>query len=263
MPNGNKIFNFLAMASLIFLFIFFIALIASIFLYVSPKELFSSFFSEEISFSIKLSVVTATIATLACAIVSIPAAYALSRFNFLGKKVIDAVLYLPVGMPPVALGAALLMFFGTPVGKIVELLTTRFVFEVPGIILAQFTIISGLATKIMKSTFDNMDPEYELVARTLGCSKFQAFYKIALPLSKNGILTALTITWVRALGEFGATIMLAGATRMKTETLPIAIFLSLQTADVAKMSAIILIMVGVCLLALLILQKLGGRWLEI
>ncbi|KUO43222.1 MAG: hypothetical protein APU95_01865 [Hadesarchaea archaeon YNP_N21] len=263
MPDESKIFNFLAMSALIFLFIFFIALIASIFIYVTPSELVSSFFSEEIVFSIKLSMATATIATLACEIVSIPAAYALSRFNFPGKKAIDVVLYLPIGMPPVALGAALLMFFGTPVGKTVELLTTRFVFEVPGIILAQFTIIGGLATKILKSTFDGIDPEYEFVARTLGCNSFQAFYKIALPLSKNGVITALTITWVRALGEFGATIMLAGATRMKTETLPVAIFLSLQTADVVKMSAVILIMVGACLLALLIIQKLGRGWPEI
>lgn len=255
--DGNRSFSFLALASLLALFLFFGVMLLSVLLYVGPRELASSLLSGEILFSIRLSLITATVATAACLLVAVPAAYALSRFDFRGKGAIDALLYLPIGMPPVALGAALLIFFGTPAGKI---FSAKFVFEVPGIILAQFAVISALATKVMKSTFDGIDPEYESVARTLGCSRFQAFYKVALPLAKGGLITAVAISWIRALGEFGATVMLAGATRMKTETLPVAIFLNLETADVVKMSAAVLILAGIGLMALILIHKLGKRW---
>jgi len=254
---GDRSFSLLALASLLALFLFFCVMLLSVLSHVGPRELISSLLSEEILFSIRLSLITATIATSACMVIAIPAAYALSRFDFTGKKVIDFILYLPIGIPPVALGATLLIFFSTPLGRI---FSTRFVFEVPGIILAQFAVIGALATKILKATFDGVDREYESVARTLGCTKFQSFYKVTLPLAKNGLLTAATISWVRAMGEFGATVMLAGAVRMKTETLPIAIWLNLQTADVVKMSSAILILVSVGLAALAIIQKFGRRW---
>ncbi|MEM2908154.1 MAG: ABC transporter permease subunit [Candidatus Hadarchaeales archaeon] len=255
--DGNRPFSILTLASLLALFLFFSAVLLSVLFYASPRELLSSLLSEEVQFSIRLSLATATVATVACMFLAVPAAYALSRFNFRGKGAIDLLLYLPIGLPPVALGAALLIFFGTPVGKV---FSSKFVFEVPGIVLAQFAVISALATKILKATFDGIDEEYEAVARTLGCTRFQAFRRVTLHLARGGLLTTIAISWVRAVGEFGATVMLAGATRMKTETLPIAIYLSLQAADVVKMSVLIIVLALVSLAALFLIQRFGKGW---
>ncbi len=186
-------------------------------------------------------------------------AYALSRLNFPGKNLVDAVLNVPIVMPPVALGASLLIFLSTPLGSMIEHWSIEFIYQVPGIVLAQFVVVSALAIRVLKSTFDDIDPEYEHVARTLGYNKFKAFLKVTLPLSKSGLLSAAVIAWARAIGEFGATVTLAGATRMKTETLPIAIYLSFATADVAKAAAVIIILVGIAVTVLLITQKIVGR----
>jgi len=111
----------------------------------------------------------------------------------------------------------------------------------------------------MKATFDSMGTRYEIVARTLGCNKWQAFFKVTLPLAKNGLLAASIMAWARAVGEFGATITLVGATKMKTETLPIAIYLNLATADIEKAMAIIIILIGLSLSTLIFLRKITGR----
>lgn len=231
----------------------------SVFLYAELNALIMALLSDEVLFAIQLSVITATLATITCLVVSIPAAYALSRLNFPGKDLVDAVLNVPIVMPPVALGASLLIFLSTPLGSMIELWSVKFIYQVQGIVLAQFVVVSALAIRVLKSTFDDIDPEYEYVARTLGYNKFQAFLRVTLPLSKSGLLSAAIIAWARAIGEFGATVTLAGATRMKTETLPIAIYLSLATADVTKAAAVVVILVGIAIAVLVVAQKTVGR----
>jgi len=170
---------------------------------------------------------------------------------------------LPIVISPVAIGAALLVFFNTPLGSTINDNVVGFVFAVPGIVLAQVTIISALAIRLLKSTFDSIDPRYELVARTLGCSKPEAFFRVTLPLSRDGLIAAGILTWARAVGEFGATVTLAGATAMKTETLPTAIFLGLATADVEKAIAVIFVLIIIAIAALLLIRKLIGRRYQI
>ena len=215
--------------------------------------------SKEILFAIKLSVFTATLSTSAAIMVALPAAYALSRHEFPGKSVVDTFLDLPIVLSPIALGAALLIFSGTRVGTFVENNFFAFVFEVPGLILAQFAVVVALATRLLKSTFDMIDPRYVSIGRVLGCTAFQAFRKVVLPLAKPGIVAAIILTWARAIGEFGASVTLAGATAMKTETLPIAIYLSFATADVEKAVAVIFVLVAIAGAALLTLRWIGGR----
>ena len=129
---------------------------------------------------------------------------------------------------------------------------------IPGIILAQFTIVTALAIRLLKSTFDSIDPRYEQVGRTLGCTKLKAFCTVTLPLAKNGLIAAAILTWARAIGEFGATVTLAGATKQKTETLPIAIFLNLATADVEKAVAVIFILIAISVVALIFLRRISS-----
>ncbi len=256
---GERIFKAATLTTLVFIVLFFVSILISVMLYTSPGAVLSLLFSPEIVFAIKLSLLTATITAVISIAIGIPAAYAISRTEFKGKSVVDTILDLPIVISPIALGAALLVFFNTPIGSAIEEHGIKFVFVVAGIILAQFTVVSALCIRLMKSTFDSTDPRYEDVARTLGCSKFQAFFKVTLPLSRNGLIAAGILTWARAVGEFGATVTLAGATAMKTETLPIAIFLSLATADVEKAMTVILILVVIAMIALIAVRKFAGR----
>jgi molybdate transport system permease protein len=256
--SGERVFKGATISALALLTIFFVGIIVSLLTYTNLSTFWSALLSEEIIFAIKLSLLTATAATIVSVIIAVPAAYAISRAQFWGKDVVDSMLDLPIVISPIALGAALLVFFNTPIGDAIND-HVQFVFAVPGIILAQITVVSALAIRLLKSTFDSIDPRYEQVGRTLGCSKLEAFFRIILPLSKDGLVASSILTWARAVGEFGATVTLVGATTMKTETLPIAIFLSLASADVEKAVAVIFVLVIIAIVALLVIRKLIGR----
>ncbi|MBL7211588.1 MAG: ABC transporter permease subunit [Desulfobacteraceae bacterium] len=259
--TGERAFKAATISVLALLTLFFTGIVLSMMVYTDWDTLFSTLISREILFAIRLSLTTATIATVISIVIAIPVAYAISQTEFPGKDIIDTILDLPIVISPIALGAALLVFFNTPIGAGIENRVMRFVFEVPGIVLAQFTVVSALAVRLLKSTFDSIDPRYEQVGRTLGCSKLKAFLRVTLPLAKDGLIAAGILTWARAVGEFGATVMLAGATKMKTETLPIAIFLNLATADVEKAVAVIFILIAISASALIVLRRISGkRW---
>lgn len=257
--TGDRLFKMATMSVLALVVLFFVGIIISILTFTDRYTFARALLSEETLFAIRLSLITASLATLISILVAIPAAYAVSKIQFPGKELVDSLLDLPIIVSPAALGAALLVFFNTPIGSKIDSHVIKIVFAVSGIILAQFTVVSALATRLLKSTFDGIDPRYEQVARTLGYSKLEAFFKVTLPLARNGLIAAIVLTWARAVGEFGATITLAGATPMKTETLPIGIFLSLATADVEKAVAMISVLIVVAVAALVTIRKVTGR----
>lgn len=256
---GERTFRWATASALIFLVVFFVGLVVSMVAYIDGRVLLSALLSDEILFAIKLTLLTATLASVLSLAVAIPAAYAISKGRFPGKGIVDSLLDLPVVISPVALGTALLIFFSTPLGAAIDTRVLKVVFAKPGIVLAQFTVVSALATRLLKATFDDIDPRYEQVARTLGCGKLEVFFKVTLPLARNGLIAASVLTWARAVGEFGATVTLAGATTMRTETLPIAIYLSLASADVGKAVAVTLILIAMAVSALIAVRRLTGR----
>lgn len=211
---------------------FFLALVISTFIQAQTSAPVKSIFKREIVFAIRLSFITAFLSSSLAILVSIPVAFILSRYRLPLKNVIEVLLFIPVVTPPVALGAMLLILFKTRVGEIFESHLFRVVYEVPGLIFAQCIVAFGIAVNVMKIVFNSVPSEYEEISRTLGATKMQAFFRVILPLSKMGILSTFFLCLARTLGEFGASVMLAGATTMKTETLPIAIFLNFSSADV-------------------------------
>ncbi len=241
------------------LFLFYVLLIASLLHFLNGKDFFHVLLAPDILFSIRLSLAAATLATFCAMIIAIPAAYALSRVEFRGKNVIDTFLELPLIMSPVALGAALLIFFSTGPGTMIQEKGILFIFEFPGIILAQFATIAGLATRLIKGTLDEISPRYEAVARSLGVSAWGAFWKITFPLSFRGLMSAMILCWAKAVGEFGATVTLAGTMAYKTETMPTAIFMALASADLQKTVILILILVAIGLTALYAVRLIGKR----
>lgn len=260
---GERVFRGATVSALVLLGLFFVGIIASMLAYTEWDTFWTALTSKEILFSIRLSLITATISTVIAVLIAVPVAYAISRNRFWGKDIVDSLLDLPIVVSPVALGAGLLIFFNTPLGSAIDDNIIKFVFAMPGIVLAQVTVISALAVRLLKSTFDSIDPRYEQVARTLGCSKPEAFLRVTLPLARDGLIAATILTWARAVGEFGATVMLAGATAMKTETLPTAIFLSLASADIGKAVAVIFVLIVIAVVALLLIRRLIGRRYQI
>jgi molybdate transport system permease protein len=257
--GGDKAFRAATVSALALLTLFFVIIIVSLLTYTDWRTIGAAIASKETLYAVKLSLITATITTILAVAIAIPVAYAISKNNFFGKSLIDSLLDLPIVISPVAIGAALLVFFNTPLGAGINNNLIRFVFSIPGIVLAQFTIVSALAIRLLKSTFDSIDLRYEQVGRTLGCSKPEAFFRIILPLAKDGLIASAILTWARATGEFGATVTLAGATAMKTETLPIAISLSLSSANIGQAVALIFILAIISLAALLIIRIITGK----
>jgi molybdate transport system permease protein len=255
----DQIFK-LGTLSVSFLFVLLSAVaLISVLSWTSPGSLVSAVTSHRIAFALWLTLSTSVVSTLLAMAVAIPAAYSLSRYNPPGSRVIEAIFSIPLILPPVALGAVLLIFFSsTPLGQVLNAIF-GIVFEVPGLIVAQFCVIVPIATRTIKAAFDSVDPMYEGLAMTLGCTTWQSARRVLLPLSSNGIVAAAVLSWSRAVGEFGASVMLAGATPMKTETLPISVFLRLSVADIAGMIALVLIMVAMALLVFLVLHRFGGR----
>ncbi len=252
-------FRYTMIGAVVCISIFYLGLILSLFYFVGGKGFWQALSHPNTLFSIRLSLIAATVATFFAVLIGLPSAYALSRFKFAGKGIVDTFLEIPMIVSPVALGAAFLVFFNTPLGELIQTKGIYFVFEVPGIILAQFATIAGLTTRLMKACLDEISPRYEAVARSLGSSPWWTFYRVTLPLSFRGLLASVILSWAKAFGEFGATVTLAGAMPGKTETMPIAIFASLASARIDKAIILILILVAFGLLVLYGIRLTGKR----
>lgn len=258
-PLKESLFNLLTLGALALYLVFILSLLLALVTQVDLASFLSALLSPEAIFAARLSLLTASLAAFLSMLVAIPAAYALSRAQFRGKGFLDSLLDLPLVLPPIAVGVALLIFFRTSIGRGIEATGLEFVFTPLGIILAQFTLVCTFALRLMKASFDAVNPRYEQVARTLGCGALTSFLRIALPLARRGILAAAVLTWARAVGDFGATVIFVGATPFKTETLPIAIFLNLSTLEIQRAISLTLLLLGLSLVALLSFRWIMGR----
>jgi len=245
-------FTTLAIFSAVAVFLLYAVLIGSLFAFVRGDQLLATLNSPRTLFAIKTSLAAATLAAGFSLLVGVPAAYALSRSVFPLRGLVDLILELPMIVSPAALGAMILMFFHTPAGQWLSEMGISVVFAFSGIVCAQFVTTAGITVRLIKAVFDEIPPRYEQVARSLGAPPFAAFRTVTLPLAARGIFASAVLTWAKALGEFGATVMVAGTMAMRTETVPVAIFLRLGNADIkgAVVMILILVAVGLAVLAL-------------
>jgi molybdate transport system permease protein len=208
--------------------------------------------------SIVLSLISCTLSAILSVAVAIPLGFVMSRRQFWGQQLVDAILDIPIALPPLVIGLSLLILFQFPP---FEWISRRVVYQVPALVVAQFSVACAFAVRAMKSTFDHIDPRCEQVAITLGCSRLQAFGHVVLPEATRGIVTAFTLAWARSLGEFGPLLVFAGATRMKTEVLSTSVFLELNVGNLGGAVAVSLIMV-LAALVVLIITRLAGTPLD-
>ena len=215
----------------------------------------TAFRSPEIRSAMILTMISCTITAILSVFVAVPAGYLLSRYRFPGNRFVDALLDIPIVLPPLVVGLSLLILFQfMPRG-----LRERIVYERPAVVLAQFAVACAFAVRIMRAAFDQTDQRCANVAQTLGCSRRQAFMLVELPEAWPGVLTAATIAWARALGEFGPLLIFAGATRNKTEVLSTTVFLELSIGDLSAAVTVSLIMVAAAVAVVIAARTWGSR----
>jgi molybdate transport system permease protein len=240
-------------------FFFYAILIGSLAYFFDFDQVVKVWASARTLFAIKLSLAAATLAAAGALLLAVPAAYALSRFEFRGRLAADTILEFPIIVSPAALGAILLIFFNNPLGDWIQEHLVTFVFVFAGIVLAQFVTVLGIATRFVKTALDEIPNEYERVARSLGAAPLRAFATTTLPLAKRGLFTAFVLSWAKAMGEFGATITVAGTMAMRTETLPIAIYMRLSSADIEGTVGLIVLLLAIGLGSLFLVRWVSRK----
>ncbi len=202
--------------------------------------------NKETAFALFLSMKSACISSVFCFLLAVPTAYVLTHVAIPFRGTIEVLLELTMTLPYIVLGLSLLILFSSPFGKTLKNMGFPVVFNQNGIILAQLAVNLPFAIRLIVMAFKSVDRKMETVAGLLGASPFKRFCTILLPLCKSSFVSAFILIWSRALGEFGATLMLVGVTRMRTETLPGNIYLNVSTnnLDGALASAFILLVLS-------------------
>lgn len=222
--------------------------------YTTPGHLLASLKSPEIRYAMRLSLLSCTLTTLLSLWVAVPLGYLLARRNFPGKQLVDLMVDIPIVLPPLVVGLSLLILFQTAPGRAFgEVFPVTY--AIPSVILAQFMVACAFAVRTMRTTFEQMNPRAEQVALTLGCDRAQAFWRVAFPAARRGMLAAATLAWARSLGEFGPILIFSGATRFKTEVLSTTVFLELSVGNLEAAVAVSLLMVITAVVALVVLRR--------
>jgi len=216
--------------------------------------------SPEIRAAVWLSMWTTTVTVALGLLFAIPMGYALSRYRFPGHALVDSIVDLPIILPPLVVGLSLLVFFyQSPVGRWIEEAGLEFAFQPRGIILCQFLISASFGIRTIKLTFDGIDPRIEHVAMTLGCTRTGAFFRVALPMARRGIIVGGILIWTRAFGIFGPLAVFVGVAPMQTEVLPTFIYLEQSTGRLEVALAAAILMLILAALALVIVRAVGLR----
>jgi len=182
---------------------------ATVLSFIEPTTLLESLARPHVSNAFILSLISSTISTLFLILFGMPLAYCLARYNFKGKILLQTIVILPLVLPPLASGALLLGIF-SPSAYIGEHFSSiEFTQSLIGIIIAQTYVASPFMILASQASFESVDKSYEMVARVLGKSKIETFIRITLPLSKSGLVISILLTWVRTIGELGATMMVS------------------------------------------------------
>ncbi len=208
--------------------------------------------------ALRISLITSTLATILTIVAGTPLAYALARWPFRGRTIVELIIDLPIVLPPAVAGLALLIAFGRQgvFGPLLGALGVSLPFTTAAVVIAQTFVAAPLYVRSARIGFAGVDAQLEESAYAEGANQWQLFRHIMLPLTTRALLSGAILCWTRALGEFGATILFAGNLEGRTQTMPLAIYLGFErNIGVAVALSALLVGVSGSLLALL-------RWLE-
>lgn len=211
-------------------------------------------------FPIKLSFAVAGAATLIALVAGSALAWLLARKRFPGRDLVDAVITLPLVLPPTVLGYYLLVLLGTRSalgGFLYRNFGLRLTFTVAAAIIAATIHALPLVTKSLRAAFEGVDPQLEAAARTLGLNGRRIFFRVTLPLASRGVLAATALAFARALGDFGVTIMIAGNIPGKTQTASVAIYDAVQAGRDNEAFTLSVIVSLIAVVTLYFINRLG------
>lgn len=238
---------------------FFLVPVVGVVAQVPWRSLPSILRNDVVADALRLSAIASVGATVAATIVGLPLAWALARVDFAFKSVVRGLVLLPMVLPPVVGGAALLFGFGRRGivgGPLYD--ATGFVlpFSVWGVVVASTFVAMPFLVITVEAALRTMDGRYEGAASTLGATQWTVLRRVTIPLVAPAVASGLLLTWARALGEFGATITFAGNLQGRTQTLPLAVFVALESDRDTAVAISVLMMV----ISLGVLVSLRDRW---
>lgn len=211
-----------------------------------------------------LSLKVAVWATLLSGALGVALGWLLARVRFVGRDLFDTVLTLPMVLPPTVMGYYLLVVLGRQgaIGQwLDQMLGIRLVFTWQGAVVAASIVVLPLVVKPARAAFESVDPQLEDAARVLGLSDAAVFFRVTLPLAWRGIMAGLLLGFARAMGEFGATLMVAGSIHGQTQTLSVAVYEAVQAGQDDLANTLVIILSVVCITVLLLARSLSRpRW---
>ncbi|SMP73914.1 molybdate transport system permease protein [Desulfonatronum zhilinae] len=217
-------------------------------------------------FPLQLTLRVASLATLFALVSGVLLAWVIHRFRFPGRNMLDAVLTLPMVLPPTVLGYYLIVLIGRN-GVIGGWLESTFgitlMFTWQGAVIAASVVAFPLVFKSARAALEGVGQKYENAARTLGCGEWQIFLRVLLPMAVRGIVAGTMLAFARAMGEFGATLMVAGNLPGRTQTMPLAVYSAVQTGNQDLTNMLVLVLSASCVLILWITGSLlKPKWEE-
>lgn len=254
-------------SGLLFIFLLLIvALIVSDIAYLAAKkvninQMLSMLSSPRILFAIRMSVATSVTTLLLIMVTAVPIGYAMSRFQFFGRSLANTIIDTPIVLPPVVTGISLLAFFsfgiGAPIKQALETLNLSLTSGF-GIVLCQYLVAVSYCIRSVKSAFDNVDQRLENVAQVLGCSEWQAFWRVSVPLARNGLIAGGIMAWARSIGVFGPLMVFVG-TGPKVLVMPTTLWLELSIGNIETSVFIALVMLAMAGTALTLVHWLSPK----
>jgi molybdate transport system permease protein len=210
--------------------------------------------------ALKLSLLVVSVATGVVGALGLALAFLLARREFRGKELLDALLTMPLVLPPTVTGYYLIVLLGRRglLGGLLEDLTGRtLLFTWQGAVVAAVVVALPLMIKSARASIESVDPQYEVASYTLGKGELETFFRITLPLARRGVLAGLILSFARALGEFGATLMVAGNIPGRTQTMPLAIYEAVASGDDRRAQTLAVVLTAVSVLAVYLTNRVG------
>lgn len=226
------------------------------------SDFLHSLLSEQALLALRLSLITSAISIAIVILVGTPFARLLARSNSLPLKIIDQLVELPIILPPVVAGIAMLLAFGRQgiLGPALSQLGISLPFTAAAVVFAQIFVAAPFYVRSAKLGFMSVPKEYEDISQTLGVSPWKTFLRLTLPLAAPSLMTGIALAWARALSEFGATIMFAGNLTGRTQTMPLAIMTALETSLGTAIALSVMLLAGTLLILVALTLITRNRW---
>lgn len=225
-----------------------------------PESFVKALLSRDAQFALRFSLLIAFATAAVNAVLGTFTAYVLSRYHFPGERPLGIVVNLPVAIPTVVVGTSLLLLWG-PIGLIGRLLPPALqpMFRPAGVLLAHLFVTFPYMLGAVKPVLDEIEGTYEEAAYTIGASRWQTFLHVILPALRGGLFSGALLTFAHSLGEFGATVMVSGNLRLRTQTAPLYIFAQFEAGNIAGANAVAAVLAALSFLIFFFLMRYTGR----